>query len=315
MASLLARLAPLAALGALLAVVPACAVEIGEGDDGADGDDPSAEATATSEDELSDGKRHRTIKVMSLNLRHDTDQWTRRFPLVAAEIDRLDPDFVGLQEIADWKDQVDELNDLVQKRGHARYHAYTKRKTAWLWFKGEAVGVMSRWKIEDTAWTDLEHYRPGVKATVRVADGLVVDVFDTHLHHEGGDDVRLPQAERMTRFVASNDEGRLTFLTGDMNATDGSRAIRHFVGAGFVDSFAAVHGGRANTLGPTSPVRLADGAFQQAPKNRIDYVFAKAGRGVTAKPVKSEVVLKNHDAKGFYPSDHFAVMTTFDVAY
>lgn len=311
MASLLARLAPLLALSAVLASMPACAASVGE-----DGDeDGSDEATGVTEDELSDGKQHRTLKVMTLNLRHDTDQWKRRFPLVADEIDRLDPDFVGVQEIADWKDQIDELNDLVQKRGHARYHAYTKRKTAWLWFKGEAVGILSRWKLEGTEWTDLEHYRPGVKATVRIDDGLVVDVYNTHLHHEGGDDVRLPQAERMTRFVASNDEGRLTFLTGDMNATDGTRAIRHFRSAGFVDSFAAANPVRTNEVGATSPVRLADGAFQQAPKNRIDYVFAKAGRGVTAKPVKSEVVLKNHDAKGFYPSDHLAVMTTFDVAY
>ena len=60
-------------------------------------------------------------------------------------------------------------------------------------------------------------------------------------------------------------------------------------------------------VGPTSPIKLVEGAVQ-APKNRIDFVFAK-GAGIA--PTTSEVRFKNHDAKGFYPSDHLGVMTTF----
>lgn len=79
------------------------------------------------------------VKVMSINLRHDSDDWKRRFPLIADEIVRLDPDIIGLQEIEIADDQADYLNDLLARRGHAKYEIHQKRKSGFRgFFTGEA---------------------------------------------------------------------------------------------------------------------------------------------------------------------------------
>jgi hypothetical protein len=62
-------------------------------------------------------------------------------------------------------------------------------------------------------------------------------------------------------------------------------------------------------------VILRDGAFAQDPKRRIDFVMGRSAGGRTVRPLESIVCFKNHDAKGFYPSDHFGVMTTFEMKF
>jgi hypothetical protein len=39
-----------------------------------------------------------SLDVMTVNIRHDEDEWERRFELLADEIVRLDPDVIGVQE-------------------------------------------------------------------------------------------------------------------------------------------------------------------------------------------------------------------------
>ena len=78
---------------------------------------------------------------MTLNLRHDSDDWKRRFPLIADEIVRLDPDIIGLQEIEIADDQAEYLNDLISRRGHAKYKLHQRRKPGLRgFFTGEGVG-------------------------------------------------------------------------------------------------------------------------------------------------------------------------------
>lgn len=146
-------------------------------------------------------------------------------------------------------------------------------------------------------------------ARVRLAPDLTIDFYNTHLHSQGGDAVRLPQAQKTTAWIARQDAGHPIVLTGDMNAGETSGTIKHFVASGLVDSFRAVHGADTPKLGATSPIVLAEGATQ-APKNRIDFVFARGG-GI--EPLSAEVRFKNHDAKGFYPSDHLGILTTYRV--
>jgi endonuclease/exonuclease/phosphatase family metal-dependent hydrolase len=112
-----------------------------------------------------------------------------------------------------------------------------------------------------------------------------------------------------------NDACNPQFLTGDMNATEGSPALKEIFANGFVDSYRAVHGPETPKTGKTAMIKLADGAFDQAPKRRIDFVLSRDAGGRTAIPIESVVCFRNHDAKGFYPSDHLGVMTTFQVRF
>lgn len=309
----------LAALG-----LSACAVDTGDADGAYGADDVVHDDVAAADEELASGKcagttatRTARIKVLTMNLRHDEDQWERRFALIADEIVRLDPDVLGLQEVEISDDQAGRLNELVAKRGHARYHVYAKRKSGFLgWFTGEGIAIFSRWPIVETQHEDIGEKRVSQFARVEHPSGKFIDFVNTHLDHAGGAEGaanRLDQAEQTIGLANRTNDCWPTFLTGDMNAPPSSPAMKEFVSAGFVDSYLKVHGADTARTGNTAMIRLAEGAFAQSPDRRIDFVMARRAGERTATPVASVVGFKNHDAKGFYPSDHLGVMTTYDV--
>jgi beta-glucosidase len=305
-------------LGAVLAAVSfasaGCLAE-------AEGEDIGAEAQEVASGRCADTRARATatVKVMTINVRHDSDQWERRFSLIADEIARLDPDLIGLQEVEIARDQADRLNELLAKRGHAKYHVYTKRKSGLGgFFTGEGISVMSRWPIVEKHHEDIGKMRVSIVARVEHPAGGFIDMANTHLDHKGGaegDATRDDQAKQTLELLDRNDDCYPTFLTGDMNATENSAALTRFKSAGFVDSYRQVHGAATPETGNTSTIVLRDGAFTQDPKRRIDFVLGRSAGGRTVKALDSVVCFKNHDAKGFYPSDHLGVMTTYEVRF
>lgn len=290
----------------------ACTAEAGAEDVGEDASEvvgarcPNVSAT-----------RSARLKIMTVNLRHDSDEWQRRFELIADEIARLDPDLVGLQEVEIADDQADELNDRLARRGHARYHVYSKRKSGLKgFFSGEGIAILSRWPIVEQDHEDTGEMRVSIFARIKHPSGGSLDLVDTHLDHRGGADgdvTRLDQMKQTIALVERHDACNPTFLVGDMNATETSAALGRAFSSGFADSYRKVHGEATAPGGNTSTVVLREGAFEQSPKHRIDFVLSRGAGRRTVTPVSSVVCFKNHDAKGFYPSDHFGVMTTFDV--
>jgi endonuclease/exonuclease/phosphatase family metal-dependent hydrolase len=246
------------------------------------------------------------VRVMTINLRHDSDEWIRRFVLVADEIARLDPDIVGMQELQITRTQADVINTMLARRGHAPYFATTVPKTDGT---GEGIGILSRWPVLEHAAAPIGDQRVVIFARVNHPVG-VFDVVDTHLDQHRDEAVRAREAERVLGFIAQHDDCRPTILTGDMNSGENHAAVRRFRGAGFVDSYRAVH---ASDHGNTAMVKLDDGAFHQRPRRRIDFVLARAAGERTLTPIDSIVCFQNHDPKGYFPSDHFGVMTTFDL--
>lgn len=308
------RVAALALLSILAAAVGGCAVE---------GDDAD-EVVETSGAEVSTGRcagttatKSATIKVMTINLRHNVDQWERRFDRIADEIVRLDPDVIGTQEVEINADQANKLNARLAKRGHAKYELYTKRKSGVKgWFTGEGIAILSRWKIVETQHEDIGEQRVSIYARIQHPSGGFIDMIDTHLDATGGESGnanRDDESKQTIDLTNRNDDCFPAFLTGDFNSGETGPAVKNFQAAGFVDSYKAVHGADTAKSGNTSSVKLADGAFEQNPKHRIDFIMSRDAGARTATPIASEVVFKNHDAKGFYPSDHFGVITTFQV--
>jgi len=259
-----------------------------------------------------------SLDVVTINLRHDVDEWERRFDLIADEIVRLDPDLVGLQEIEITDvDQTSALRALISDRGGADYEFYEELK---IWpygaLTGEGVGILSRYPIVETGLKDLiDGGRVAVWTRVEVEDGYEVDMFNTHLETEAStemtaDEVRTAQAGMVLELMASPEGDRIQFLTGDMNTTDDTEAYDVYVSGGLVDTYRAVHD---DDSGATSPIVLMEGA-EQDPRNRIDFIFAgepPADGMVT--PTDSVLCFQNHDDTGFYPSDHLGVMTSFDL--
>jgi endonuclease/exonuclease/phosphatase family metal-dependent hydrolase len=264
-----------------------------------------------------------SVDVMTINLRHDVDEWERRFPLIADEIVRLDPDLVGMQEIEITNvDQTHALLDLIAERGGAPYEYYQELK---IWpygaLTGEGVGILSRYPIVETGLKDLlEGGRVAVWTRVEIDDGHQLDFFNTHLESGdsgdmSGDEIRTQQAGFVVDFMATAGDERIQILTGDMNATDDTDAYAALVDGGLVDTYRAVHGDETATTGNTSPIILMEGA-EQDPQKRIDFIFASAPPppdGAEVTPSDSIVCFQNHDDAGFYPSDHLGVMTTLEL--
>lgn len=256
-----------------------------------------------------------TLKVVTVNLRHDSDEWERRFPLIADEIVRLDADLVGLQEVEIGIDQGRTLLGMVKDRGGPDYFYDEERKTGFAAAGGEGIGVFSRFPITSRDFVDLNYGRPALLARVEVKEGITVDFYNTHLHHAGEDDaLRLLQVDTLLSFMADKSPCAPVFLTGDMNDTDDSDAIKALVAAGLIDTYRAIHGESTAETGNTSSIKLEEGAFEQNPTRRIDYVFAKPSPDGALTPKESEVCFNNHDDKGFYPSDHLGVSTVAEVS-
>jgi len=261
-------------------------------------------------------RERRSLEIMTINVRRDGDDWMRRFPLLADEIARLNPDVIGLQEVMITLGQAVALAELVALRGGPRYHVSQHYKPGFVGFVlGEGVAVLSRWPIVESRSIDLGLRRVAQLARIELPSGARIDVLNAHFENGSGADkdaVRLDQAELSLRFAEEQDQCNVTFFTGDFNTTATSPAIRRLLFGGFSDSYEAVHGASTSPTGNTCPVVLREGAFAQQPEVRIDFVLRKRAGARTARPRDSIVAFKNHDAAGFYPSDHFGVMTTFD---
>lgn len=265
------------------------------------------------------GKKSAILKVMTINLRHNVDWWEDRFPLAAEEIVRLRPDIIGIQEMAIGVNQSKALIKLIkEKAGEAKinYSVYEHLKTGNYMLSGEGISIFSRFPIKEKAFTELGNGRVGLFTRIEVLPELTVDFYNTHLHNEGGDDVRLPQMQKILDFINSKSGANPVIFTGDMNAADTSKTIGALTGENhFIDTYKSFHKGKIGADGLTSGIDLSRTPVKQAPKNRIDYIFMRVPEKNEMKVIGSEVCFRNHAPDGLYPSDHLGVVSTFEIFY
>lgn len=255
-----------------------------------------------------------TVKIATINLRHDSDWWEERFPLIADEIVRLEPDLIGLQEVEIGIEQSRALLDLITERNPSlKYERDEELKSGLAAITGEGIAIFSRHEILERAAESLQYGRVVLFNRIRVG-GRIVDLYNTHLHHQGGDEVRLPQMKAILNLIEANDAGHATFLTGDMNATPDSQTILAAREAGFMDAFLTVHGAQTATIGNTSPIQLAKEPVAQAPRRRIDFIFAKGGDEVEVSVQGAEIAFDEPNEMGLYPSDHLGVVSSVAIS-
>lgn len=148
--------------------------------------------------------------------------------------------------------------------------------------------------------------------------------------------VRLPGIEPdLTAARALHAQGIPVFLTGDFNspslrdwtkATVGTRPYLDYPlrwpvsaaveGAGFTDSFRAVHSDPVAVPGLTWPThRTIPGVdqFGVAPKDRIDFVYADGARAVASRIIGEPQAPGTSATVTPWPSDHRLVVSTFRV--
>ena len=258
-------------------------------------------------------RREGPLRVLSLNMLHGFPRFEHldgRLDLIAAEIRRLDPDVICLQEVPwHWGSAAQEL---AERSG--LNHIYMRangNRWAILFEEGEAI--LSRYPLREAAATGLApragffEHRVALQATAATPWGDL-RVVSTHLTH-GDPGVNEGQAASLVSFVNENvSSGAPAVVAGDFNARDDSPQIRALLAEGWIDTYRAAHPGDPGATCCIDDLTDPD----QALDRRIDYIFLVPGDD--ALDVAGSRVIFDQPAQTdegwLWPSDHAGLLTT-----
>ncbi len=207
------------------------------------------------------------VRIATLNLRNTADRWPERRHLLVRQLVDLAPDVVGVQELRVVPDQARWIVRAVdqQSDGALRYRAHrqTKAGLAGLW---EGIGVLAAVPVVATAWLDLgAQSRVAQRVTVRMPEGGLLDVYNTHLGL-GGEALRAAQAQRLLDWMDRRPP-LPAVLMGDFNARPGSPTIE-LLSHRLRSAHMVVHGCEPPRTVPT-PLRVS----ATGEGSVLDYVF------------------------------------------
>ncbi|MEP6653303.1 MAG: endonuclease/exonuclease/phosphatase family protein [Myxococcales bacterium] len=266
------------------------------------------------------------LRFVTLNLWGENGPHQRRLDLIGAELERLAPDVVALQEVREVPGRL--ANQAAQLA--ARLHGHHAFASATEWGGGsEGLAVVSRFPVKSSAHRRLPHATENegrMVLSVELAGPFgPLWVHTTHLsyrQHEGRQ--REEQVLALDAEVTARAAGlaQPQVLLGDFNTVPEADEIRWLCGLTtlddrrvfYQDAWATARGGEAGvTWARHNPFRARMDWLRA--DRRIDYIFVTAprrdGRGAIHG---AAVVFDDADAEGVYPSDHFGVMADVQMA-
>jgi endonuclease/exonuclease/phosphatase family metal-dependent hydrolase len=211
--------------------------------------------------------------------------WSRRLPLLVAELEALRPDAVALQENARSDNDESHAAELASRLGmHVCEEDHEHR-----------VALLTRRPIRSARPLELvaDTYGYPLPLLVEVdgaAETLTVVVIHLPLARCGD---RTALVSELGRALADLEPPLLA--CGDLNAEAGDPHVSMLLAAGLVDATV--------DAGPTMP--------NPDPQVRLDYVLVGSGRASTT--VRSAITLgQRADEEGFLASDHLGVAVDLD---
>lgn len=245
-----------------------------------------------------------TIRLLSYNVRYaelDVDEhaWSRRRDGVASLVRFHDPDVVCLQEV--WREQLADLRERLPGYEWACERVLDGEHTPVGYrperFSPAETGVFSLSETpEDPTAFGWDSTIPRVTTAVTLRDGAAdesLGVVNTHFEH-AGERARRESAALLAERVGDRPEP--TVLAGDLNCRPGEAPYRTLVESGLRDARDAA----ATTHGPETTFNDFEAP---QPGDRIDHVFLAGDVDVERFGVLADI-----DARGQYPSDHFALL-------
>src|SRR5678815_2631911 len=181
-----------------------------------------------------------SLTVVTLNLWHDQHDWPKRLNVIVAEMRRIRPDVVCLQEVLqnpNLRNQAETLGDSLGC--HVQFASVDGPERPKRY--GNAILTPHRVLVgESRNLEPTNDYR--AVAHVRFDwRGRTVDAYSTHLHHtrEGGA-IRARQIRHLLAWVDSTRGDGAVVLGGDFNCELGSPELG-LVTRRYVDAFQSVH--------------------------------------------------------------------------
>ncbi|GAA3219532.1 endonuclease/exonuclease/phosphatase family protein [Actinocorallia longicatena] len=240
------------------------------------------------------------MRVLTLNIWGRRGPYEARTGLIRAELARLAPDVIGLQEV--WRENGVTQAETLADGLHGVFAPALRLDGA-----DYGNALLSRHPITDAETIPLPN-DPGAEprvllhASIATPDGPL-PFFVTHLHYSPGEaTLRARQAEFVAETVAERTSGGPAVLVGDFNAPPGSPEIASVLSHGLTDAWPSSGDGTpGHTYCETNAFARASGE----PSVRIDYVFTSA-----LTPARTELAFTTPSG-GVWPSDHYGVLATF----
>jgi endonuclease/exonuclease/phosphatase family metal-dependent hydrolase len=277
--------------------------------------------------------RIRILTLNVLNLEGDA----RRQQVINAELRRLAPDLVSLQEVVK-DDTVDQLGALLEGTGLIGSHQRDVLGYEMPWasrFGGTAFAARWPHRVVEVIdhRDDPEIIQPWTTLGVVVEvpdEGEVLFVATTLNASLAGEVQREREIVAIAQLVARHGRELPTILAGDFNATPDSSTVRFLTGrqslggmsAYFHNAWDVAGTGPGYTWDAENPLagRLMDVIIRQPGglRLRIDHVFVgsvQVGRHTSAScRIEAATLAFDQPVDGLWPSDHFGVLVDVDLA-
>jgi endonuclease/exonuclease/phosphatase family metal-dependent hydrolase len=245
-----------------------------------------------------------SLTVVTLNLWHDQQNWPRRLNLIVAEMRRIRPDVLCLQEVlqnANLPNQARTLGDSLGCRVQFASVDGPERPKRY----GNAILTPHSILVgESRNLAPADDYR--AVAHVRFSwRGGAVDAYSTHLHHTPeGASIRATQIRHLLAYVDSTRGDGPVVIGGDFNCELGSDEM-NLVTARYTDAFHAVHpkASRAESVTFNARFGVDPGA--------IDHIFVERRGSSPLVPFACEVIFDSVGPDSVWASDHFGVVARF----
>lgn len=242
-----------------------------------------------------------SLTVVTLNLWHDQHDWPKRMKVIVAEMRRIRPDVLCLQEVLqnpNLRNQAETLGDSLGC--HVQFATVDGPERP----KRYGNAILTPHSVlvgESRNLAPADDYR--AVAHVRFNwRGRAVDAYSTHLHHtaEGGS-IRATQIRHLLAYVDSTRGDGPVVIAGDFNCELGSPEM-NLVTARHDDVFHAVHPKASRTEATTYNPR-----FGVAP-GVIDHIFVERHGAKRLIPLACEVIFNSVGPDSVWASDHFGVV-------
>ena len=244
------------------------------------------------------------LSILNYNIWHDNRNWPKRLERMLPEIEDLDPDLIGLQEVIQRSYLENQAKTLADALGYHYHFSSLDDPEASTRF-GNAI--LSKHPVEETGGTALEasnDYRNAARMNI-VVNGHSIDFYTAHLHNVAvNNEIREAQINQLLDFIEETSTGDYVFVSGDYNANPDWEEME-LMYQDYQDFYPLFH---ENHMDPEhSTVNHLLGHIQR----RIDYIFYKKDTEQFLEPLLAEVVLDTPNQEGVFGSDHFGVFAEF----
>ena len=249
------------------------------------------------------------VTVMSYNIRLDVasdgeNRWDNRKEMLAAQVNQLTPDFMGVQEAL--PQQMDYLNASLKgysSIGVARDNGKRDGEFSAIFYNAAKFKVLEQSTFWLSQTPDRVSYGWDAACRRVCTYGLFQNlktreriwIFNTHFDHVGNT-ARLNSAKLILDKIKQVNTNNFPFvLTGDFNLDDDSEAIK----------LLTMHLNDSRTVAEdiSGPVATFNGFDTATPATRrIDYIFTPQ-KGIAVENFRTIKEAKSNR----YPSDHFPI--------